>query len=171
MSHPAELSGHAVWIRLLQATFAKLPLPAPLHRAAERRGRTVGMGERCGCPGAREEGAVGSPGTQDRDTRGWPEVLLSPACLLSSAPQTPTGATAPAPGLHILPLLPALQLRRTITGLTACLHSTICLSTSRNSFAQKQATLHHSGILLQSPAEKKKEESQKIKIPKLRANP
>lgn len=24
MSHPAELSGHAVWIRLLQARFAKL---------------------------------------------------------------------------------------------------------------------------------------------------
>ena len=58
MSHPTELSGHAVWIRLLQARFAKL---AQSSREAREE---AGIWVRCGCPGAREE-AVGSLGTQD----------------------------------------------------------------------------------------------------------
>lgn len=53
MSHPAELSGHAVWIRLLQASFAKLAFAVLLHRAAERQGGKVGMWVRCGCPGVK----------------------------------------------------------------------------------------------------------------------
>lgn len=140
MSHPTELSGHAVWIRLLQARFAKL---AQSRREAREE---AGIWVRCGCPGAREE-AVGSLGTQDSGSGG----IVNPAVcglLFSSAPRTPLGATEPTPSLHIFPLLPTLQLRCTITGLTSCFHSTICLLTSRNSFSQKQATLHHSGILL-----------------------
>lgn len=73
MSHPAELSGHAVWIRLLQARSAKLAFASSLHRATERRGREVGMWVTCGCPGGRQE-VTGSPGT--------------PAHLLRSAPRT-----------------------------------------------------------------------------------
>lgn len=68
MSHPAELSGHAVWIRLLQARFAKLAFAGSLPRAAEKRGRKVGMWVRCGCPGAMQE-VVGSSGIRDCGTR------------------------------------------------------------------------------------------------------
>ena len=70
MSHPAELSRHAVWIRLLQARFAKLASAGSLHRAVERRGRKVGCGLDvvAQVPGGE---AVGSPATQDSGSRGW----------------------------------------------------------------------------------------------------
>lgn len=134
------------------------------------------MWVRCGCPGAREE-AVGSLGTQDSGSRGRvvSPTVRGPSLQLSST--NPIRSNGAHTSLHILPLSPALQLRCAITGLTSCFHSTICLSTSRNSFSQKQATLHHSGILLkcsgvqQKKNKKKREGSQKIKIPKLRANP
>lgn len=70
MSHPAELSGHAVWIRLLQARLAKLASAGSLHRAAERRGRKVccGLDVVAQVPAGE---AVGSPATQDSGSRGW----------------------------------------------------------------------------------------------------
>lgn len=83
MSHPAELSGHAVWIRLLQARFAKLAFAGSAHCTEQQRGEEGRWG--CGL-----DVAAQVPGRR----RLAPQVLTtvarrsgceSPAHLLSSA--------------------------------------------------------------------------------------
>lgn len=73
MSHPAELSGHAVWIRFLQARFAKLAGAfAGSARLTARNSREVrkggGDGGETWLPRCQGEPA-GSPGPQDDGTR------------------------------------------------------------------------------------------------------
>lgn len=149
MSHPAELSGHAVWIRLLWASFAKLAFAVSLHRAANRQRRKVAMWIRwLRCQGGgwrfpRLQGVSVSPS--------GPSSSLQLSSMYSirsyQALSRPTHPFSPATS----------PIKMYYSRHAFCLHSTICLSTSRNSFSQKQATLHHSGILPQkqwSPAKK-----------------
>lgn len=168
MSHPAELSGHDVWIRLLRGEFCQTRLRclSQLRSKGERWPR--GLDAAPQVPGRRRV-ALQAPGS-GCDTQ-------CPQPILSSQPRPVPGATEPTAGPHILPPEPALQLRCSIKGPHfaftqpfASQPAGIPFLKSKQHFTTQASCLKSSAVQ-QGKKKKGGGKSQKIKIPKLRANP
>lgn len=158
---PAELSGHAVWIKLLRVSSAKLAFAVLLHRAAEKQ-ETRG---RCDCSGATEEAAA--PQAQEVAVDAGAPSPTSQVCFTD-----PIRSNHAHSRLQVLSLKPAHQLRCTILRTHFAFTPPFVSPPAGIPFLKsRQRITTQASCLKSSRVQRKREGSQKIKIPKLRANP